>query len=184
MLAQSAISQRSSLRIVGIAGAQPVWIVDCMEAAAKDRDHILLVEDDPQDEVLILQAFRKLGLSTQVVVSHDGAEALDYLFGTGRYAGREPLSLPQFVLMDIALPKFNGVEALDRIRADIRSRYLPVIIFTSSLSEKDLRDCYRSGANSYVRKPDDFAGLVEVVRQIWLYWAHLNQPPPQDAQQW
>ena len=152
-----------------------------MDAATKDKPYILLIEDDSDDEALVLRAFRKLGVDAQVVVTRDGAEALDYLFATGPYAGRDPRHLPRFALMDINLPKFSGVEVLDRIRGDIRSRYLPVIIFTSSGSDKDLVDCYRSGANSYVRKPVDFAVLMEMMRQIWLYWNGVNEPPPRES---
>jgi len=149
-----------------------------MEAAATNPMHVLLVEDDPMDEALVIQAFRKLNLGASVNVVRDGAEALDYLFGTGRYSGRDPQNLPRFVLMDIHLPKFSGIEVLDRIRGDPCCRYLPVIVFTSSVAERDLIECYRSGANSYVRKPLEFAGLVEAMRQIWQYWSALNEPAP------
>src|SRR5919199_666926 len=122
---------------------------------------ILLVEDNPRDEKLTLRAFAKNNIGNQVVVARDGVEAIDYLFGTGAYAGRNPADLPQVVLLDLKLPKVDGLEVLRRIRADARTRVLPVVILTSSDEEQDLWESYQLGANSYVRKPIDFNQFVE-----------------------
>jgi two-component system response regulator len=139
---------------------------------------ILLVEDNPDDEALTLRALRKNRIANEVVVARDGAEALDYLFGTGAHAGRGPGALPQVVLLDLKLPKVDGLEVLRRVRADPRARLLPVVILTSSKEDRDLVESYGRGANSYVRKPVDFAAFVEAVRQLGLYWLVLNEPPP------
>jgi two-component system response regulator len=135
---------------------------------------ILLVEDNADDEALTVRASRKNNVSNKVVVAHDGAEALDYLFGTGR-----PALLPQVVLLDLKLPKIDGLEVLRRIRADERTRLLPVVILTSSKEERDLVDGYRFGCNSYVRKPVNFDEFIEAARQLGLYWLLLNEPPPE-----
>lgn len=137
---------------------------------------ILLVEDNPDDEKLTVRALKK-NIVNEVVVARDGAEALDYLFRTGNYAGREADSLPALVLLDLKMPKVDGQEVLRRIRADERTRRLPVVILTSSKEEQDLMDGYNGGANSYIRKPVDFAQLTEVVRQLGLYWLVLNETP-------
>lgn len=139
---------------------------------------ILLVEDNPDDEALTLRALRKNRIANELVVARDGAEALDYLFGTGAHAGRGPGALPQVVLLDLKLPKVDGLEVLRRVRADPRTRLLPVVILTSSKEDRDLVESYGRGANSYVRKPVDFAAFVEAVRQLGLYWLVLNEPPP------
>lgn len=139
---------------------------------------ILLVEGNPDDEVLTLRALKKNNIKDEVVVAHDGLEALDYLDGKGAYAGRDITVLPQVVLLDLKLPKVGGMEVLQRIRADERTRLLPVVILTSSKEEQDLINGYRSGANSYIRKPVDFEKFTEAVRQIGLYWLILNEPPP------
>jgi two-component system response regulator len=139
---------------------------------------ILLVEDNPDDEALTVRAFRKNNVSNDVVVVRDGAEALDYLFATGRHAGRPQSALPQVVLLDLKLPKMDGLEVLRRIRADERTRLLPVVILTSSKEERDLVDGYRFGCNSYVRKPVDFDEFIEAARQLGLYWLLLNEAPP------
>lgn len=136
---------------------------------------LLLVEDDPDDEALTLRAFKKYNIRNKVVVAHDGAEALDYLFAQGPYADRE---LPQIILLDLKLPKFNGLEVLQRLREDERTSFLPVVILTSSTEEKDMIEAYRLGTNSYVRKPVDFSEFSEAVRQLGLYWLILNEPPP------
>lgn len=139
---------------------------------------ILLVEDNPDDEALTIRAFRKNTVSSKVVVAHDGAEAIDYLFGRGAYAGRNVSELPTVVLLDLNLPKFDGLEVLRRIREDDRTRHLPVVILTSSKEDKDLMAGYRLGANSYVRKPVNFDEFVEAARSIGLYWLLFNQSAP------
>ncbi|MCL6639978.1 MAG: response regulator [Candidatus Rokubacteria bacterium] len=139
---------------------------------------ILLVEDNPDDEALTLRALRAAGVRYEVVVARDGVEALDYLFGTGRHAGRDIGLLPQVVLLDLKLPRLDGLEVLRRIRSDERTRLLPVVILTSSTEDRDRVEGYRLGANSYVRKPVDFGQFAEAVRQLGLYWLLLNQPPP------
>ena len=142
---------------------------------------ILLVEDNQDDEELALLAFQKSYIANQVVVARDGAEALDYLFGTGPHAGRDVLVLPQVVLLDLKLPKIDGLEVLRRLRGDPRTRRLPVVVLTSSREEQDLIESYDLGANSYVRKPVDFAQFAEAVRQLQLYWLVLNEAPPPRA---
>jgi len=139
---------------------------------------ILLVEDNPDDEALTLRAFKKHNITNEVVVAHDGAEALEYLFGTGRYAGRDLRLMPQLILLDLKLPKVDGLEVLRQLRADDRTRLLPVVVLTSSTEERDLVESYRLGANSYVRKPVDFTQFAEAARQLGLYWLLMNQPPP------
>jgi two-component system response regulator len=139
---------------------------------------LLLVEDNPDDEALTLRAFRKNNIKNQVVVAHDGAEALDYLFATGVYAGRDETSDPQLVLLDLKLPKIDGLEVLRRLRAEERTRLLPVVILTTSAEETDLIAGYGNGANSYVRKPVDFAEFIEAVGRIGLFWLIHNEPPP------
>jgi two-component system response regulator len=140
---------------------------------------ILLVEDNADDEALTIRALKKNNIRNQVVVAHDGAEALDYLFGLRAYEGRDTSALPQIVLLDLKLPKVDGLEVLKRIRSDARTKRLPVIILTSSKEERDLLDGYDLGANSYVRKPVDFTAFAEAVRQLGLYWLVLNESPPE-----
>lgn len=139
---------------------------------------ILLVEDNPDDEALTLRAFRKNNVTNEVVVARDGAEALDYLFGTGAYANRDITELPQVVILDLKLPKIDGLEVLRRLRADSQTKLLPVVILTSSNEERDRLEGYGLGANSYVRKPVDFGAFVDAVRQLGLYWLLLNERPP------
>jgi two-component system response regulator len=141
---------------------------------------ILLVEDNPDDEVLTLRAFKKNNIKNEVVVAHDGEEALDFLFCRRAYAERDPRDIPEVVLLDLQLPKVDGLEVLRQIRANPRTRLLPVVILTSSKEEQDLIEGYSRGANSYVRKPVDFNQFVEAVRQLGLYWLVLNEPPPRD----
>jgi two-component system response regulator len=142
-------------------------------------DHIiLLVEDSSTDEELTLRALRKSGIANRVVVTRDGAEALDYLFAQGAFAERDPREVPQVVLLDLNLPKIGGLEVLRRIRADERTKLLPVVILTSSREDKDLLGGYASGANSYVVKPVDFTQFAEAVRQLGMFWLVINQPPP------
>jgi two-component system, response regulator len=139
---------------------------------------ILLVEDNADDEALTRRSFKKNNILNEVVVAHDGVEALDYLFGTGAYAGRELTNLPQVILLDLKLPKVDGLEVLRRIRAEERTRLLPVVILTSSNEEQDLIKGYALGANSYVRKPVDFDQFNEAVKALGLYWLVLNEAPP------
>ncbi|MGH7857098.1 MAG: response regulator [Candidatus Binatia bacterium] len=139
---------------------------------------ILLVEDDPNDQALTLRALKKSGILNTVVVARNGVEALDYVFARGAHGGSNPPALPQVVLLDLKLPKIDGLEVLRQIRSDERTRRLPVVILTSSKEDKDRFDTYGLGANSYVRKPVDFNEFAEAVRQLGLYWLLLNEPPP------
>jgi two-component system response regulator len=139
---------------------------------------ILLVEDNRDDEALTLRALKKNNISNEVVIARDGAEALDYLFGRGVYEGRDMSVVPQVVLLDLKLPKVDGLEVLRAIRADVRTKRLPVVILTSSKEERDLLDGYELGANSYVRKPVDFTAFAEAVRNLGLYWLVLNESAP------
>ena len=144
-----------------------------------EKKVILLVEDNPDDEALTLRALEKNHIKNEVVVARDGVEALNYLFATGAYAGRDTSLMPQVILLDLKLPKLDGHEVLRRIRADVRTKLLPVVILTSSNEEKDLIESYRLGANSYIRKPVDFAQFTDALRQLGLYWLVLNEAPPQ-----
>jgi two-component system, response regulator len=139
---------------------------------------ILLVEDNPDDEALALRALKKNNITNEVVVARDGAEALDYLLGAGSRAGNGTPVLPQVVLLDLKLPKVDGLEVLRRLRADQRTKLLPIVILTSSNEEQDLLKGYDFGANSYVLKPVDFGQFTEAVRQLGLYWLLLNERPP------
>jgi two-component system response regulator len=139
---------------------------------------ILLVEDNADDEALTILALEKNKIMNEVVVARDGVEALDYLFGRGAHAGRDASVLPQLVLLDLKLPKVDGLGVLRAIRGDDRTKRLPVVILTSSKEEKDLVAGYELGANSYVRKPVDFTAFAEAVRQLGLYWLVLNESPP------
>jgi len=139
---------------------------------------ILLVEDDPDDEALARRALKKNNIKNEVVVAHDGIEALDYLFGRGAYAGRDLNEMPQVILLDLKLPKMDGLEVLRQIRADERTQLLPVVILTTSKEEQDIINSYSLGANSYIRKPVDFIQFAEAVRQLGLYWLLLNETPP------
>ncbi|PYS24867.1 MAG: two-component system response regulator [Acidobacteria bacterium] len=139
---------------------------------------ILLVEDNPRDEALTLRALKKSNIVNDVVVARDGVEALDYLFGTGAYDGREMTLMPQVVLLDLKLPKVDGLEVLRRMRADGRTKRLPVVVFTSSSEEEDMLSSYSLGANSYVRKPVEFEQFLEATKQLGLYWLILNEAPP------
>jgi two-component system response regulator len=148
------------------------------QATKMEKTTILLVEDNPDDEALTLRALNKNNIGNKVFVVRDGAEALDFLFCTNTYADRDPHDVPQLILLDIKLPKVNGLEVLRRIRADKRTRLLPVVILTSSKEEQDLVEGYKSGANSYVRKPIDFNQFAESIRELGLYWLVLNESPP------
>src|SRR5215831_16842624 len=139
---------------------------------------ILLVEDNPDDEELTRLALQENNILNRLVVAHDGVEALDYLFATGPYTDRDPSTMPEVILLDLKLPKIDGLEVLRRLRADDRTKLLPIVILTSSNEEQDLLAGYSLGANSYVRKPVDFAQFIEAVRQLGLYWLVINQSPP------
>lgn len=143
---------------------------------------ILLVEDNPSDVELTLNAFEKQHLANRVHVVRDGAEALDYLFGTGPYAGRTCWNVPKLILLDLKLPKVGGVEVLRRLRADLRTQMIPVVVLTSSREEKDIEATYRLGINSYIVKPVEFSRLTELIAQICTYWLSVNLQPPQTTQ--
>jgi CheY-like chemotaxis protein len=143
-----------------------------------DQKIILLVEDNPDDEALTLRALKKNNIFNDIVVARDGVAALEYLFGEGAYAGRDPRVVPQVVLLDLKLPKVDGLEVLRRIRADVRTQVMPVVILTSSSEEQDLIAGYSLGANSYVSKPVNFVQFAEAIRQLGLYWLVLNEAPP------
>ena len=136
------------------------------------------MEDNPDDEELTIRALNKNNIMNEVVVAHDGAEALDYLFGTGSYADRDASAMPEVILLDLKLPKVDGLEVLRQLRNNEMTMSLPVVILTSSKEERDLIESYRLGANSYVRKPVDFSQFTEAVRQLGLYWLVLNETLP------
>jgi len=140
---------------------------------------ILLVEDNPDDAELTLRALRQYNLKNEITVVHDGAEALDYLFTKGAYADRDTSTMPTVIILDLKLPKVDGLEVLQRMRADERTKLVPVVILTSSKEEQDMVNSYKLGANSYVRKPVDFNQFLEAARQLGLYWLVINEPPPQ-----
>ena len=140
---------------------------------------ILLVEDNLDDEELTVRALRKNNVANEVIVARDGAEALDYLFGQGAHSERDVRVRPQVILLDLKLPKLDGLGVLRRIRSDERTKFIPVVVLTSSNEEKDLIDSYGLGANSYVRKPVDFNRFTEAARQLGLYWLVLNEEAPQ-----
>ena len=138
--------------------------------------YILLVEDNPDDEELTMRALRKI--ANEVVIVRDGSEALDFLFGTGAYAGRETEHTPAVIMLDLKLPKLSGLDVLQRLRADPRTRLVPVVVLTSSSEDEDMLKSYRFGANSYVRKPVEFAAFANAVTQLGVYWMLLNEAPP------
>ncbi len=137
---------------------------------------LLLVEDNPQDEILILRSLKKINLANEIDVARDGQQALDYLFGEGEFAG-STRELPAVMLLDIGLPRLSGLEVLARVRNDPRTRLLPVVILTSSDEERDRLRSYETGANSFVRKPLDFTEFVETVARLGIYWLATNDPP-------
>ena len=141
-------------------------------------DVILLVEDNPDDEALTIRALNRNNITNEVVVARDGVQAMDYVFAKGEHADRDIKDLPRLVLLDLKLPKVDGLEVLRQIRADERTKRLPVVVLTSSKEEQDLVDSYNLGVNSYIRKPVDFTLFTEAVRQVGLYWLVLNEPPP------
>ncbi len=138
---------------------------------------ILLAEDNPDDVQLTLRALKKSNIMNEVVVAQDGVEAVDYLFGTGKYAGRDTKVMPQVVLLDLKMPRMDGLEVLQRIRKDDRTKLLPVVVLTTSSEDRDRVESYKLGANSYIRKPVDFNQFAEAVRQLGLYWLVLNEAP-------
>jgi CheY-like chemotaxis protein len=139
---------------------------------------ILLVEDNPDDEALAIRALKRHHISNELIVAHDGVEALDYLFGTGIHEGRDVQVKPTVVLLDLKLPRLDGIEVLRRIRSDDRTKLLPVVILTTSSEEQDMLDSYSLGCNSYIRKPVDFMQFSEAIRQLGMYWLLMNEPPP------
>ena len=139
---------------------------------------ILLVEDNARDEVLTLRALKQNNIANEVVVTRDGVEALEYLFGTGAYEGRDLTAMPKMILLDLKLPKVDGLQVLQQIRADARTRRLPVVIFTSSSEQEDMIKSYDLGANSYVRKPVGFEEFLEATKRLGLYWLVVNESSP------
>lgn len=139
--------------------------------------HILLVEDNPDDEELTLLSLRKHDLASEIVVARDGVEALDYLFGEGRYAGRDVAFMPTVVLLDLKLPRLDGLGVLKRLRDDARTRHVPVVVLTSSTQDADIVSSYQLGANSYIRKPVEFGELTDTVSKVGHYWMTLNRSP-------
>jgi len=139
---------------------------------------ILLVEDNPDDEALTIRALKKSNVLNEVIVAHDGVEALDFLFATETYEGRDKNNLPEVILLDLKLPKLDGLEVLKHIRENELTKVLPVVILTSSKEEKDVLNSYKLGVNSYIRKPVNFKQFAEAVKQLGLYWLVLNEPPP------
>lgn len=142
-----------------------------------NSDVILLVEDNPDDEALTLRALKKNNILNEVVVAHDGVEALDYMFGTGIFAGRNIKDMPVVILLDLKLPKIDGLEVLRRIRSDERTRLQPIVVLTSSNEEQDIVRSYSLGVNSYVRKPVDFEQFLKAVGMLGMYWLLVNVPP-------
>jgi CheY-like chemotaxis protein len=139
--------------------------------------HILLVEDDPDDVKLTLKALEKSRIANKVEIAWDGVEALDYLFATGKFAGRDKGIMPQLILLDLKMPKMDGIEVLRRLRSDERTKLLPVVVLTTSTEDKDRIESYKLGANSYIRKPVDFRQFIDAVQQLQLYWLVLNETP-------
>lgn len=148
-----------------------------MNAIASSKT-ILLVEDNPDDEALAIRALKRHHISNEVIVAHDGVEALEYLFGTGMYAGRDISLKPTVVLLDLKLPRVDGLEVLRRLRGDERTKLLPVVVLTTSSEEQDMLNSYSLGCNSYIRKPVDFIQFSEAIRQLGMYWLLMNEPPP------
>ena len=139
---------------------------------------ILLVEDNPDDEELTTRALRRAKIANEIVVARDGSEAVEFLFGEGKHAGRDLSRMPAVILLDLKLPKLSGFEVLERLRADPRTSLIPTVILTSSSEEEDMLRSYQSGANSYVRKPVESGAFISAVGQLGSYWTLINQPPP------
>ena len=146
--------------------------------AKLDSKVILLVEDNPDDEALTLRAFDKKRILNPIVVAHDGVEALEYLFATNAYAGRDISNIPALILLDLKLPRLDGLQVLKRVREDERTRRIPVVVLTSSREDQDLIASYNLGANSYIRKPVEFDKFVEAAGLLGMYWLMWNEPPP------
>lgn len=140
---------------------------------------ILLVEDNPSDEELTMRALKKYKLSNNIFVVRDGSEALDYIFGTGKYSGRDSNNHPKVILLDLKLPKVDGLEVLRRVKADPKTKHIPVVVLTSSSEERDVVESYHLGANSYIVKPVDFKQFTESIRELGMYWLLLNEAPEQ-----
>jgi CheY-like chemotaxis protein len=147
---------------------------------AENGNHkvILLVEDNPDDEALAIRALKRHHIGNEIVVARDGVEALDYLFGTGMYAGRDINIKPSVVLLDLKLPRLDGLEVLRQLREDPRTKFLPVVVLTTSSEEGDVINSYSLGCNSYIRKPVDFVQFSEAIRQLGMYWLLMNEAPP------
>jgi CheY-like chemotaxis protein len=146
-----------------------------------EKKIIVLVEDNPNDEALTLRALKKNNIANEIVVTRDGAEAIDFLFGQGAYIGRDRDQVISVVLLDLKLPKVDGLEVLKKLRENRKTRLLPVVVLTSSKEEQDMIRSYSLGANSYIRKPVDFTQFIEAVRQLGLYWLVLNETPPREG---
>ncbi|MBI4524183.1 MAG: response regulator [Deltaproteobacteria bacterium] len=142
-----------------------------------ETKQLLLVEDNPDDVKLTLRALEKSKIANKIIVASDGVEALDYLFGTGKFTGRDTSQTPVVILLDLKMPKMDGLEVLHRIRSDERTRLLPVVVLTTSIEDRDRVESYKLGANSYIRKPVDFNQFVQAVQQLGLYWLVWNEPP-------
>jgi two-component system, response regulator len=140
-----------------------------------DKKIIFLVEDNEDDEALMIRALRKNNIANEIVVARDGVEALEYLFATGRYSYRNINGQPQIILLDLKLPKMNGIEVLKRLRQDERTKYIPVVVLTTSVEQRDIVESYKFGANSFVQKPIDFNEFMEATRQLGTYWLLLNR---------
>lgn len=147
-------------------------------SATANQKVILLVEDNPDDEALTIRALKRNHIGNEIVVAHDGVEALDYLFGTGMYADRDISVKPSVVLLDLKLPRVDGLEVLRRLRENESTKLLPVVVLTTSNEDQDLLDSYSLGCNSYIRKPVDFLQFSEAIRQLGMYWLLMNEPPP------
>ena len=142
---------------------------------------ILMVEDNPDDEEFTLRALHRAHVTNEIIVTRDGCEALDYLFGENQYAGRDLSLLPAVILLDLKLPKLSGIDVLKRIRSEPATRFIPVVVLTSSNEDEDMLNSYESGANSYVRKPVEFAAFANAVARLGAYWMLLNEPAPRKA---
>lgn len=151
------------------------------EITKSQSKRVLLVEDDPDDVELILRVLRKHHIKSDVVIARDGAEALDYLLCRDIFAGHDMNNLPEVILLDLKLPKLNGLEVLQQLRADNRTKFIPIVILSSSDEEQDMINCYQAGANSYIQKPVDFTQFSEIIQQLGIYWLLLNQFPGRKA---